>query len=165
MSDKVRILICHNCESLEEIPHYEGPPEYDHLLEYKVSQHRFADGNEHFGDLAVVDAKDWNNKNVRAEIIKKLNEAVSPGQAEGLGSKFYNLKSNFQQDAMTCWKRHSRTTDCGDYRRDSKRLVPDTAADRKDIGLSPTARPNTWLCDFCPVQTIVDKAKNKKKGF
>lgn len=84
-----------------------------------------------------------------------------------MGSEYYDAKSNFLQDAMTCWKGFNRTTDPGhcDYRKDNKRLYPGTTADRKELGLDPKDRPNTFLCDFCPVHSIVQQKKNKKDGL
>lgn len=163
MSDeKVRILLCHVCGSIEELPWYEGSPDNDTLLAYLVSAHRYSNGEPHIGDLAVILKSNWSVKSVRAQIIAKLNEGRT---GEGLGNEFYDLKSNFQQDAMTCWKAHNRTTNCGDYHRDSKRLVPDTRGERKELGLSPKSLPNIWLCDFCPVAGIVERKKNKDKGY
>lgn len=157
--EKIRILLCHVCGSIEEIPWYEGDPANDTLLEYKVSTHRFPNGDPHIGDLAAIKKKDWDHKASREQIITELN--AGRGGDAGMGQPFRDLRMSFQQEAMTCWKAHNRTTNCGDYHRENKRLVPDTAAERKDLGLSPKDRPNTWLCDFCPVQSIVDRSKNK----
>ena len=32
MEDKIRILFCEDCKTLEELPDFEGPPEHDTLL-------------------------------------------------------------------------------------------------------------------------------------
>ncbi len=155
-TEKVRLLICHVCGTIDEIPWYEGNPKDDRLLEYRLANHKFPSGEPHTGDLAVVNQADWKVKHVRNQILQKLGEGR---QAAGLGDDFYSLKDNFQADAMTCWKAHNHTTNCTDYHRESKRLVPDTRGDRKELGLSPKARPNIWLCDFCPVQGHIDSKK------
>lgn len=145
---------------------YEGPPDHDDTLNFRVSFHRYPDGNEHTGMLATVPDKDWKNPQARTEIRKKLAGATAPGEGTGLGADFYNVKANFADDALVCWQAHNRTEDCDDWRSDAKRLYPDTRADRKELGLSPKAkdRPNTWLCDFCPVTSIYAQKRNEKRG-
>jgi hypothetical protein len=165
MDGKIRLLICNTCTSIEELPLYEGRPERDDTLNYRVSFHRFPDGKEHFGMLATVDAVSWENQEARSEIVKKLHEAVNPGEAAGLGTDYYNIKSTFAEDALTCWGQHNTTQDCDEWRSDKKRLYPDTRGDRKELGLSPKTRPNTWLCDFCPVTSIYAGRRNKAKGY
>lgn len=165
MQGKIRLLICNTCQSVEELPMYEGRPERDDTLNYRVSFHRYADGNEHFGGLATVAATVWSNTEARGEIIRKLRtEMFRPGEAEGLGTDFYDVKSTFGEDAFTCWQQHNRTENCQDYRSDKKRLLPDTKAERKEAGLSVKDRPNTWLCDFCPVHSLVIQRKRKARG-
>lgn len=114
--------------------------------------------------LATVPDKDWKNPAARTEIRRKLGNAAAPGEGSGLGDSFYDLKANFADDALVCWQAHNRTEDCADWRSDAKRLYPDTRADRKDAGLSVKARPNTWLCDFCPVTSIYAQKRNAKRG-
>lgn len=165
MSDKkIRILICHTCESVEELPWYEGPSERDDTLNYRASFHRFPDGNAHFGNLATVKEDDWAKKTVRREIVKKISAMNSPGKAEGLGQSYYDVKSNFQQDALSCWKQHGRTLNCDDFMSDKKRLYPDTRAERKDAGLSVKERPVTWLCNFCPMQSVATTKMRRDRG-
>lgn len=166
MSEKIRLLICHDCQSVQEIPDFDGPPEYDHLLSLRVSEHRFPGGEEHFGILASTQKSDWENPSTREGILKKMaGQFGRPGTGVGLGIEYYNVKANYQEEAFTCWRAHNRTLDCGDWRSDAKRLLPDTRAERKEAGLSPKDRPNIWLCDFCPVTTVVQEKANKKKGL
>lgn len=168
MSDKIRLLICQTCGSVEELPMYDGPPQYDTWLNEKTAQHRTAGGDSHIGGLATVATTDWGNPTVRDEISKKLaTQFAMPGQAAGLGQTFYDLKSTYLEDAMSCWRGFGRTTDpshCA-YRSESKRLLPDTKADRKDAGLDPKDRPNTFLCDFCPVHSIVLQKRRADAGM
>ena len=159
----VRLLWCHVCKSVDQIPDYDGPPEYDYYLEYRVQQHQFADGRPHRGILGRA-------KNTPSEIsaaMDQMSEAVAPGGGSGLGEPLYDLRDNYKVEAMQCWKRHNRTSDCGDYRSEAKRLYADTKADRKSEGLSVNRneRPNAFLCDFCPVESIVQTARNKAKGL
>jgi len=162
-ADKLRLLICHDCESIEELPPYEGPTGNDDTLNYRVGQHRFPNGEEHIGVLATVPAANWEKPDQRHEIIRRITEAKKPGDSEGLGSPYYNVKATFQEDAMTCWKKHNRTQNCDEWRGDHKRLYPDTLSDRKEAGIT-TRRPNTWLCDFCPVTSIYSQRRNEARG-
>ncbi len=161
-------MICQSCGTVEELPMYDGPPQNDEWLNIKTKEHHTVSGEAHIGGLATVAATDWNNPAVRDEISKKLSTKFAmPGKAAGLGQSFYDLKSSYLEDAMTCWRGFGRTTDpshCS-YRSESKRLLPDTSAERKDLGLSPKDRPNTFLCDFCPVQSIVLQKQREAKGM
>lgn len=164
MSDKIRILICKTCPSVQELPWYEGAPQHDEWLNRYVQEH----GSEHIGQLATVQISDWNNPQRKQGILQEVYTKFGmPGTGEGMGSSYYDLKSTFLDDAYKCWKGFNRTTDPGhcDYRKDSKRLLPDTRGDRKELGLDPKMRPNTYLCDFCPVHSLVMQKKRKKAGL
>lgn len=159
---KLRLLICFVCKSIEEVPYYEGPPERDDTLNFRTSQHQFASGERHVGQLAVLNEDDWKNPQTRSAIIKQISEEFG----EGLGQEFYDVKATFEEDAMKCWNAHSRTLNCGDYKTDErKRLLPDTREERKDLGLSVKNRPNTWLCDFCPYKSVVQGRVVKERGL
>jgi len=148
--EKIRILVCHTDGAVMELPWYEGDPARDDTLNYRVAEHK-----NHFGNLFVYKAKDWAKSTYRDAILNEIAKQVRPGEGSGLGQTFYDVKDNFQQDAIICWKRHNRTLDCGDYKTDRMRLYPDTKGDRKELGLDPNTRPNTFLCDFCPVKSVV----------
>jgi hypothetical protein len=163
VTEKLRLLICNDCHSIQELPWYDGPVEHDDTLTYRVAEHRFPNGEEHRGVMATVPAENWGNLAHRQEIVAKISRSAAPGQGAGLGDEFYDVKANFQTDAMDCWKKHNRTTDCGDWRSDAKRLYPDTKAERKAEGMTKT-RPNTWLCDFCPVTSIYAQKRNAARG-
>jgi hypothetical protein len=160
----VRILVCHTDGAVHELPDYDGPPEYDDTLKYRLSEHKFGDGSAHFGNMARLKKSDWDKKTYRDAILEEIAAAVRPGEGSGLGQAFYDVKDNFMSDAAQCWKRHSRTLDCGDYMTDKMRLYPDTKADRKSEGLeSGKSRPSTFLCQFCPVHSVIQGKKNKGK--
>lgn len=159
--EKVRLLICFECKSIEEVPFYEGPPERDETLEYRASKHAYPSGERHVGQLAVVDKTQWDDPTIRTAIIRKISAGPD---GEGLGQQFYDIKSTFQEDAMTCWKRHGKRVNCEDYKTDKMRLRPDTAADRKAEGLDPKTRPSTFLCQFCPVNSHVVTKQREARG-
>jgi hypothetical protein len=162
MDDRVRILICHTDGAVHELPLFDGPPEYDDTLNYRTSQHKFGDGTAHFGSMFTVSKADWEKKTYRDAILDEIAKHTRPGEGAGMGQTFYDVKNNFMQDALVCWKKHNRTLDCGDYMTDKMRLYPDTKADRKELGLSVKERPNTFLCQFCPVNSVVMGKKNKE---
>lgn len=163
MSDeRVRILLCHTDGAVHELPMYSGPPEYDDTLNYRIAEHKFGDGTAHFGIVFTVAKSDWEKKTYRDGILDEIAKHTRPpGEGAGLGQTFYDVKSNFQAEAMSCWKKHNRTLDCGDYMTDKMRLYPDTKAERKELGIT-TKRPNTFLCDFCPVKSVVMGKQNKE---
>ena len=159
----IRLLFCHTCRSVDQLPDYEGPAEYDYYLNYRVAQHQYAVGRPHRGLLGRVED---DPKFINAA-IDELESTVNRGQGSGLGQHLYDLRDNFGAEAMQCWKRHSRTQDCDDYRTDPKRLWIDTKAERKAEGMSTNRneRPNIWLCDHCPVHSIVQQKQRKAAGL
>lgn len=147
---KIRLLFCFQCKSLEEIPDFEGNPEYDDLLQIVIEKHKTLD-TPHTGQLMRVPAALWTNPKYREEIAKQIYAKGAPGM-EAIMPGYYDVKNQFAEDAMTCWKQHNRTLNCEDYGSEKKILRPDTKAERKDLGLSPVASgagPSTYLCQFC----------------
>ncbi|WP_409238300.1 hypothetical protein [Streptomyces sp. PA5.6] len=154
--ENVRLLLCKDCKSIEELPDHQGSPREDFLLENLVSRHTYPDGDRHFGQLMAISKKHWDNAEYQAEIVKKINEQMSGGGSEGLGAEFYTAKATFQDDAMSCWQKHSRTLDCGDFRTTKVQLTPGTNAERKAAGLPKyRSAKDRYLCDFCPVMNRV----------
>jgi hypothetical protein len=159
----IRLLQCMTCTTLEVLPDYEGRPEDDVLLNVLISRHRYPDGNEHFGALHRVEEKHWANADHRKEIEKRISEASQNGTT-GFAPSYYHAKDTFKEDAMTCWKQHNRAPGCNDYKSEKKLLKPDTKQDRKEVGLGE-ARTKVYLCDFCPVKSLVQEAHFKKLGL
>ena len=167
---RIRILVCFTCDSIDPLPLYDGPPERDDTLNYRISQHRFPDGREHFGQMFRVSERSWDDAAKRREIIKEMHKRRKPGEGEGLGDDIYEVRSTYSEDAMTCWRiEHNRTSNCEDYKSDKKRLVyQKTLADRKAEGLEYRSRhiaTNTWLCDFCPYKSVVQARVMKERGY
>jgi hypothetical protein len=164
MADKLRLLQCLTCKTLEEVEYYEGNPEHDFLLNRLLERHKFPDGSEHFGHLHVVDAKDWAVQSYREGIEKEIREKSGH---TGFSPEYYATKNTFQEDALTCWQKHLRNPACNDYKDDSKRLTPGTAAERKAAGLPSLDRSprDRYLCDFCPVHSLVKAVAYTKAGL
>lgn len=161
----LRILFCLDCGTLDEVPNFDGPPEYDDLLEYAASKHETPSGLRHRGQLFTVEENVWRNDEARRGIVNQLREG-SKGVAE-IEPSFYNVRDTFKEDAMACYKAHRRPKeDCADWRSERKRLLPDTKAERKDAGLSlRPVGPARYLCDFCPVRAHYEKKANEMKGI
>lgn len=160
MTDKVRLLICGHCNSIQEIPWCGTDKNCGHRacvepLEFRVAEHQFSNGAPHApATLADIEQKLWDDPEVRANFLSDIPALTGwPGGGEGLGQTLYDVKATFEDDAFKCWEAHARTKDCADYHSDRKRLVPDTRAERKDLGLgkAPTV---TYLCDYCPYKSI-----------
>lgn len=163
LGPQIRLLICKVCNSIEELPDYVGPVEHDTLLEVAVEKHEFDSGERHLGHLMKVPLKHWARDDVRRQIILQIR-----GGSAGIDDfekGFYDTKSTFHEDAMACYKRHlSPKGRCPDWRHDSKKLVPKTAAERKEAGLAPPTKTpvHTYLCDFCPAKIfMVTKAREQ----
>lgn len=160
---QIRLLVCRTCKSAEELPDWEGRPEDDTLLQITVERHQRPE--PHIGILYKFPVKYWAVPKAKAAIMAQIKEG-SPG-LDVFGTNYYETKSTFQEDALTCWGQHNRTKDCSDYKIDSKQLKPDTAKDRKDAGLGRpgTTGPKVYLCDFCPVKSERQKFAFKEKGL
>ena len=167
----MRLLVCKKCKSIEEVPDYEGPDgginsaEYDHSLRFFVDQHMEKGCKKDDWILYNLPTKYWIIPKVKESIEKQINEG-----AQGLdvfGTNFYATKSNFSADAMTCWmKEHNQTRDCSDYKSDKKILKAGTDAERMKLGLEKeSSGPKVYLCDYCPVKSIVQEKAYKKKGL
>lgn len=165
---RIRLLLCYVCDSIEPLPWFDGPVEHDETLHARLLKHRTPEGHPHRGNLATVSETSWNTPERRERIVEELSKVRAGGEA-GLGTKFYDVRSTFEEDAMDCWRRlHNRTENCDDYMSDSKRLLPNTREERKDLGLSVRAkdRPGgSSLCMFCPYHSVVMQRARKKQGY
>ena len=160
---QIRLLVCRTCKSAEELPDFEGRPEDDVLLQITVERHQ--NPEPHIGQLYKFPVKYWVRPDVKESIMNQIKEGIAPG-LDVFGTNFYETKSQFGEDAMQCWSLHNRTTDCSDYKHSRKILKPKTQQDRRDAGLDPTGAKTIYLCDFCPVKSIVQKkAFNKAKLY
>jgi len=166
-SPEIRVLFCLVCDTMEELPLYDGHPDNDHLLQILCDRHVFPSGEPHKGHLFRMPQLQWENVEVRKRVIDQIKGGGSKGINE-FDEKFYDTKNTFKEDAMTCYNKHLRPTDgCQDYNSASKRLLPDTKAERKDAGLSSPDKapgPKNYLCQFCPVQSIVSHKARVLRG-
>lgn len=152
---RIRLLVCHDCRTIEEIPDYKGDPQYDVLLENRVAAHRFPNGEEHIGALADVDEDDWNNPPRQQEIRAR----IGPSSTTGLPSEHYAAKETYQEEALKCFDAHQRPKEgCIDFKDHKKRLGNPTK-EGWDRG------PKMFLCQFCPVQSWVNTQIRDKQGM
>ena len=157
MAEKVRLLLCFECGTLEQLADYDGNPDLDWELNYLIEPHSFPSGEKHPGQLMNVEKKHWDNKSTRREIENKIRE--SRGHT-GFDTSFYEAKETLKEDALVCFGKHNRNPGCPDYRSEKKRLSAGTNAERREIGLSPH-RSDQFLCSYCPVHSLVMAAKTK----
>lgn len=164
MAENIRLLACSECKTIEEFPDYEGRPEGDHLLNRLIEKHGPAH-RRHIGQMFKVPKARWDDPKAQSEIAKQIAAKLAGGET-GLGHEYYDLKNTFQEDAMSCWAKHMNSPACNDYHDPSKRLTPDTAAERKAAGLPAyTTGKDQYLCDFCPVHSLVVTAARKRAGM
>jgi len=159
-----RLLYCLVCQTLEELPPYEGDPEQDHLLAIAVEPHVFPSGEPHKGKLFVLPLRAWAKEESRKEIIRQVKGGGSKGLAE-IDDTYYVSRSNFLEDAMSCYGKHNKPKEgCPDWQDKSKLLIPNTIKERKAEGMAryqDEAGPKTYLCNFCPVSIAVNQRKQK----
>lgn len=170
----IRLMLCLVCNTIDELPPFDGPPEQDVLLEIAAEKHEFPSGERHVGKLFILPVQMWMDEKKRKAIIDQLKEGAGiAGSHKGLDAltdddSYYSSKSQFGEDAMKCWKYHLQPKDgCGDYMSEEKRLVPKTDIERKNLGL-PTAKEsgiNVFLCQFCPVHSAVTTRKRAIMGM
>lgn len=166
LGPQIRLMICFNCKTIEELPDFDGPPDRDDLLTIATERHTDAFGATHFGQLFKVPVRYWQNSGLRAEILKQIREG-SGGIAE-IDRQFYESRSVFADDALSCYKKHLRPKGrCPDWKHDSKKLIPKTHAERKEAGLPAPSKSaiHTYLCDFCPAKTFMVQRARKEAGL
>lgn len=153
---QIRLLVCRTCKVIEELPDYEGNPDHDVTLQVMCERHTDSMGTAHVGNLIKVPIKYWARSEVQKEIRRQISEGS--GGLNEMDQQFYDSRSTFHEDAMSCFRKHNRPAGrCPDWKASSKRLVPKTAADRKEAGLAKPgeAGPKVYLCDFCPAKTYM----------
>lgn len=161
---KIRLLRCDVCRSLEELPDFDGPPDYDVLLQVALSRHRHPSGEPHIGRLIDVPERAWNNPHLKAALLRQIHEG-SRGLTE-FDESYYDVQNTFREDAMICYSQHLRPKgSCPDFNAESKRLMPDTKAERKELGLTQRGMPIIHLCSFCPVRSFMDRKSNEAQGL
>lgn len=154
---KIRLLRCDTCKTIEELPDFDGPPDYDVHLNYLLSQHRTPEGHPHVGRLIDVEKRAWDMPNLRQALTEQIMEGMSSG-LDVFGTNHYAVKDTFKEDAMLCFRQHNRPKEgCPDFNSASKRLMPDTRAERKEAGLPVEGMPVIHLCSFCPVRTYYER--------
>jgi len=166
----IRLLRCFVCSTWEELPDYEGPSDKDYLLEISLEKHVFPSGDPHVGKLFKVPVKAWGAQEQRKAIMEQLGKGGSEGlDALDPEKSFYDTKMTFAEDAMTCWKAHNKIQDgCEDYESPKKRLLPNTAKERGELGLPKPEHldgPKVYTCHFCPVHTSVVTRRRMLAGL
>jgi hypothetical protein len=171
---KVLILACFTCNTMEEIWYDDRYPitkpdgskghdqKNNPFLPEVLKKH--PEGSHPKGLLFDVPTAIWQTPSNRKQIIEQLRKG-SPG-LDVFGTKFYDTKATYSEDALNCYKQHNRPEgQCPDYKSDKKLIKPDTASDRIAAGLDPKKLPKAYLCDFCPVKSYNMKKFNESKGL
>lgn len=154
----MRLLQCLDCLTVDELPDYDGPPDYDSLLQYVIDEkHKKLGGVEdHRGILLRVEDEDW--KKHKDEILKEMWAKTT-----GFEPEFYASRSTFGEDAGKCWsEKHNRPTFCADFKSEKMRIQNPT----KEGWNSKNPKDMVFLCDFCVVRSNVMSIENSKnKAF
>lgn len=154
----IRLYICDDCKQIIPI-HSDGTPpyKYDYLLHTLEDQHGF---RGHRFAVVTVNKAGWEDTQGQKKIVQAIKDSLAGGET-GFGSAFYDVKDQFREDAMECWRQHNRTHNCQDFKSEKKVLQPDTKDLRRSEGLGDY-RSNIHLCNFCPVASLVEQALRKK---
>ncbi len=163
----MRLLMCLECKSMEELPDFSGPPEEDVLLKSLIEKHQFMPGYPHHGHLMNIPQETWDNEEHRDAIIK---EAWKKAGYTGMEPEFYATQNTFQEEAAKCFSAHMRPQDgCIDWHDRSKRIGNSTLTDEekktaREHGLK--SKNAVYLCDFCPVRAnYVQKKRYEAAGL
>lgn len=166
---KIRLLVCHTCKTIQPLPDYQGPVDGDETLMGRVAEHQYPGARRigHDMDLGRVSESSWKDPQKQPQIIAEIQKNTKGlGEGEGLGDELYAVRSNYSEDAMSCWRfKHGRTSNCDDYMSDKMTLLADSVAERKDLGLDPKQRAKLKLCQFCPVHSVVMQRRRKAAGM
>lgn len=167
----IRLLFCFECNTVDELPPHDGPPQTDILLELTVEKHEYPSGERHMGKLFLLPVKTWSNVEHRKAIIEQLRGKGAQGlDALDPDKNFYETKMQFAEDAMQCYNYHLRPSDpgCTDYETEPKRLLPKTDRERIELGLPDPANsgaPRVYLCHFCPFHVVATTKKRAMRGM
>jgi hypothetical protein len=156
-----RLLVCRTCGTIDELPGADEDPG-DVLLDITVERH----GDEHHGVLVNVPKGIWMAPTTKQQTIEFIHGQVGSG-LDSFGTQFYQTKSQFSEDAMSCYSLHNRPKgQCADYKSDKKELSPQTEQARRREGLPIKPRgKKVYLCDFCPVKSFNMKKFNEQEGL
>ena len=165
---QIRLLVCGDCKTMEELPDFEGHPDDDMLLKISLEKHVWPSGTEHVGNMFKIPLKFWANPTVKDSMVKQIQAGMSSG-LDDIEAGWYDTKSTFQADALTCFQKHLRPVGrCPDWMDESKKLVPKTADLRKEAGMGRPGEgdaPKTFLCSFCPVASFMHTKRRELRGL
>src|ERR1044071_2138729 len=160
----MRVLICRDCQTTEELPHFDGDPRDDSTLEYAVQKHRYPNGEAHFGKLfRDIKASHWGREDIRKDLLKRIWETQG---YTGLEPWVYSSVNTLKEDAAKCWQERQRPKRCADFHSDKKRLTPPTQEARRDADLGKykaSPGPSRYLCDYCVCRMQVEYEINEKR--
>jgi hypothetical protein len=175
-----RLLVCRECQTIEELPLYDGPPQleaHDPVLDNVVRRHVQKHGDLspeaaallvaseapcNCGEKKTFDVAGRLTSPVRVRGNHTFWEGHKDDILKGLGERwtgfhpeFYASKDTFKEDAMRCFNLHRRPqgASCIDWQADNRRLTPHDWKGR-----------NVYLCDFCPVASSVKTAQRLALG-
>lgn len=156
-----RLLVCRTCSTIEELPGADEDPQ-DVLLTIAAERH----SDTHYGVLWNVPKGIWMAPEMKKAVIEQIHDKVGSG-LNSFGTKFYETKSQFAEDAMSCFSLHNRPKgQCPDYKSEKKWLSPKTEQERRAAGLpSIGGGPKIYLCDFCPVKSFNMQKHNDQQGL
>jgi hypothetical protein len=154
----IRLWVCRDCKSIEELPPYDGPIDKDVLLEDTASRH-MTEWRTHECSLVKVPESYWNSPKIKEALTKQLSQGGSKGLEEFEGGEdYYGTRDTYREDALKCFSRHQRPKEgCIDWHNPDKRIGNPTSEGWK-------TGPRVYACDFCPVASWVAKKQQEQSA-
>jgi hypothetical protein len=174
----MRLLCCNHCHTVDEVPDFEGNLDetggIDPLIEAVVMKHNQRDPMAHGGRnlqfspirIAVVEDSAWATD--KEGVLKQLQ---SENKKVGFDAWAYEAVNTYQEDAMTCYRRHKRPDlgagkPCIDYWSDSKRIGRPTAIGKQILKENEKlGARDPHLCQFCPYFSTVQTQARWERGM
>lgn len=157
----MRLLRCHDCNTIDHLPDYEGTdPNYDFALIDVIERfHKFPNGEPHMGSpLMQMDQKTYD----KIAAAGRVDKAVF-----GIELEARALRDCYKDDANTCFNKHGRPEmGCIDFHDDSKRIGnPAGRGLPAEARAILSAKGATYICDYCPVSAFVATEIRHKRGM
>ena len=153
----LRVLQCFTCRSMQQLPDFDGQPDDDvvlHLLDDSHGGHEDDPVRIHQRALHRIPETAWADVAARKQIVEQMWASTT-----GFAPTYYDVQNTLREDALKCYSKHLRPqVSCPDYRSRSKRLSNPAAEMRRYVGLDPKGGPRVYLCQFCPMDTVMRSA-------
>lgn len=159
-SKAMRIAYCYSCHGLNKLDTYEGPPEYDVLLQRWIDEHLHGIPVDLHpgGRVFVKDASNFDHSGAGGAIEEQMVEEVR-AELAAVNLEVYAMRDSVKEDAVKCHRQHKQPSwpgkPCIDYKTESKSLG------RKDV----PEEFRQYQCTYCPYNETVTVEMRRRNGM